>query len=159
MTKEIKRTVAELLAGIWIFVVVVTVVTLLVMGCTSGWEMSHTKVLLGFIFGGALSCFMAVHMAYSVEGAVDKGEDGALNHTRKMYAIRTVIVFAAIVALYYTGWVNLISLFVGTFALKPAVYMQPLIHRIAFGKDEDAGSYEEQLLSEEEIEGLNQNPE
>lgn len=158
MTKELKQTVAELLAGIWILALALLLVTLPVMGCFSGWETSHTKVLLGFTLGGALSSFMAVHMAISIDGAVDKDEDAALNHTRKMYAIRTAIVFVAVVLLYYTGWVNLISLFVGVFLLKPAVYMQPLLHRIFFGKDEEGQPYELEI-TEEDLQNIEKNPE
>lgn len=133
MSKEIKRTVAGLLIGIWIWTAVLLVMVLLVQGCINGWEMRHTRVLLGFLSGGALGSFMAVHMAYSINTAVDLGEQGALNHTRKMYVIRTVIVLACAVLLYYTGRVNILAVFAGLFGLKPAAYLQPVFYRLMTG--------------------------
>lgn len=134
MSKEMRHTIAELLVGIWSWTAVLLVLVLLIQRCFNGWEMEHTRILLGFLSGGLLGSFMAVHMAYSINTAVDMGEQGALAHTRKMYVIRTVIVLACAVLLYYTGWVNILAVFGGIFGLKPAAYLQPVIHRIMTGE-------------------------
>lgn len=149
MSKEIKQTVAELLIGIWLWTIVLLVLVLLTQGCLHGWEMRHTRVLLGFLFGGALGSFMAVHMAYSINTAVDLGEQGALNHTRKMYVIRTMIVLVCAVLLYYTGWVNILAIFAGLFGLKPAAYLQPVLHRCRTGAWPSAADQSEPVPEED----------
>lgn len=134
MNKTIRKTVRELVAGIWIYVAGLTLIVLACMGCFSGWNESHTEALFGTVAGGLLASFMAVHMAASIDTAVDLGEQGALQYTRKRYLIRTGVVLALVVVLYYTGRVNILTLLAGLFGLKPAAYLQPLLHRIFTGK-------------------------
>lgn len=152
MSKEIRQTVAELLIGIWIWTAVLLVMVLLVQECINGWELKHTRVLLGFLFGGALGSFMAVHMAHSINTAVDLGEQGALNHTRKMYVIRTAVVLACAVLLYYTGWVNILAVFAGLFGLKPAAYFQPVLHRCLTGAWPSSSDCPEEVPEEDAAE-------
>ena len=135
MNREVKQTVFGLLCGIVVWTVVLAVLTVLTMGCLSGWNMEHTKVILGFITGGALAGFMAVHMAISLNKAVELDEQGALNHTRKMYAIRTAIVLTCAVVLFFTGWVNILAVFAGLFGLKPAAYAEPLFRKLFFARE------------------------
>lgn len=150
MSREMKQTVTELLIGVWIWTAVLLAVVLLVQRCFDGWKPEHTRVLLGFLSGGALASFMAVHMACSINTAVDMGEDGALRHTRRMYVIRTVIVLVCAVVLYYTGWVSILAVFAGLFGLKPAAYLQPVLHRCLTGEWASASDQPEALPEEDD---------
>lgn len=136
MNKTVRQTVIELVTGIWIYGILLAAIVLACMRGFSVWGFSHTKVLIGIASGCALSSFMAIHMAVSLDTAVDLGEQGAVQHTRKTYIIRTVIVLVCVVLLYYTGWVNILAMLGGLFGLKPAAYMQPVLHRIFTGKGE-----------------------
>ena len=130
MSRDIKQTVIELLLGIWIWTIVLLILVLLALRCLQGWEMRHTRVLLGFIAGGALGSFMAMHMAHSIEKAVELEEGETLALIRRTYLLRTVIVLVCAVLLYYTGWVNIPALFVALLGLKAAAYSQPMLNRI-----------------------------
>ena len=146
MTKEVRQTVTELTIGIIVHAVLALVIALVV-----GWFICKSysyswgfrmvlSIILGVICGAALAEFMAVHMARSLDKSMDMDERGALNHTRKMYVIRTIIVLTAVVLIYATGFVNILCILFGLFGLKSAAYTQPLIHRIIIGPEEEAVS-------------------
>jgi len=146
MTKEVKQTVSELAIGIAVHMVFSVVIALV-----AGWLFSRgysypwdahmiISLILGVLCGCLLAGFMAFHMARSLDRAMDMDERGALNYTRKMYVIRTIIVLTAVVLLYATGFVNILCILLGLFGLKTAAYMQPLIHRILVGPEEEGVS-------------------
>lgn len=131
---EVKRTVIGLIIGIIIWTILLCIICLIA-SCITGWSAEYVKILLGFICGGALASFMAFHIAASLNKAVELDEQGAENHTRKTYAIRTAIVLTIAVLLFFTGWVNILAVFVGIFGLKPAAYLVPVLGKIFPGKD------------------------
>ena len=53
-----------------------------------------------------------------------------MNRSRMFSIIRTLAAFAAMAAVYLTGWVNLLSLLAGMMTLKVAAYLQPFTHKI-----------------------------
>lgn len=124
MTEEVRKTTRRLVISLVGMAVLAAGITLLIMQPWRGWEKVHTQVLLGFVAGAALGSFMAVHMAVSLSKSVELGEAGALQHTRKTYMIRTVLVMAAVVLLFLTGWFHILALLAGIFCLKPAAYLQ-----------------------------------
>jgi hypothetical protein len=149
MSKEMKQTLTELLTGIWVWTALLIALFLLVQHILGRWEAVRLSICLGLVCGGILASFMAVHMAKSIDTAVELGEDGALSHTRKMYVIRTAIVCVCVVALYYTGVVHILGIFAGLFGLKPAAYFQPVLHRILTGHWASEGEAEQAYTPEE----------
>lgn len=124
MTQEVKDTVRGMVIWTCICDAVLTAIVLLIMKFFSGWELIHTQVLLGFVAGGALAVFMAVHMAKSLTVSVEMDEGSALIYTRKKYLIRTVIIFAVMIGLFFTGMFNILAMLGGLLCLKPATYVQ-----------------------------------
>lgn len=124
MTEEVKSTTRGMVMWSLAFAAAIAFIVLACMGCFSGWKREHTEVLLGFAVGAGLACFMTVHMAKALTVSVEMDEVSALKHTKKQYAIRTGIVFAAVIGLYFTGWFNILAMLGGLFCLKPAAYMQ-----------------------------------
>lgn len=84
----------------------------------------------GLWIGVLISVMMAVHMEYSIQNAVELPEEDAPGYFRKMYALRTGIVLVLFGCTVLLDLGNVVSLFLGLFALKIGAYLQPILHRL-----------------------------
>ena len=70
-------------------------------------------------------------MTFSVENALEMGEQGALKHTRIMYIIRMVALVAVYAVMLIFGIGNVFSMLFGLFSLKLSAYIQPITHKLS----------------------------
>lgn len=82
----------------------------------------------GLWIGVALAGFMIWHMHRGISRALDMDPDGAKKQALKMYSIRILIVCIAVLVLLYLKIGNIIMIFIGMLGLKPAAYIQPVLH-------------------------------
>lgn len=78
--------------------------------------------LLGFLIGIILAMIMVVHMSFTIEESIYRGEKGALKHTRIMYIVRIVLVVVTFVLMIWLGFANPVSALFGLFSLKFSAY-------------------------------------
>ena len=127
MNKNTRELVAEVTAGIGIFCLILEAATAAVfwLGPFS-FGKTYIQIALGFLAGGLLAAGIFWHMGISAEGMLEQNAD---KKRRLLPLVRTLAVLAAMILLYLTGYVNLLSLFGGMMTLKAAAYAQPLIHK------------------------------
>lgn len=86
---------------------------------------------LGLWSGIASAAICVIHMKRSIEDALDLGEEKrAAKHVVQGYATRMIIVAVLVGLVLYFKIGNPITILTGVIALKPAVYMQPLMHKV-----------------------------
>ncbi len=114
---------AELLSGILFLGILIQVICIFV-------AQNDLYNAIGLWVGIAIACFMAVHIKYSLEDAIEMGEDGAVKHARNAYVVRTIVAMIAIVIVVLFKLGNPITLVIGIFPLKLSAYLQPHIHKL-----------------------------
>lgn len=85
---------------------------------------------IGLLTGIVCALFMAVHMAWSLDRALDFGEEGAVRKMQGYNLLRYGIVVVAFFCLYLTDAGNPIVAFLGVMGLKVAAYIQPFTHKL-----------------------------
>lgn len=121
--KQLSEVLPDILVGIIIYGVLCEIVGLILV---------EDKLFysVGLIAGLICACFMAVHMAWSLNGALDLGEDGAVKKMQVHNILRYVIVVAVLFVLLFSKAGNPIVAFLGIMGLKVAAYIQPFTHKI-----------------------------
>lgn len=85
---------------------------------------------IGLLIGILCAMGMAVHMAWSLNMALDLGESGAVKKMQLHNLLRYGIVVVVIFALWLSGIGNPIVAFLGIMGLKVAAYLQPFTHKL-----------------------------
>ena len=116
-------TLKELLIGIFIVGILSQVVCLIFLK-------RHLYHAIGLWVGIFIAAGMAVHMQRSIEDGLDLMGDAGVKHMKKAYLMRTTIVLVIMAVVMYFDWGNPITILVGVTALKVAVYLQPLVHKV-----------------------------
>lgn len=126
MKKKINPTLLELLAGILCYGVLAELIGLLIV---------RNKIMFsaGLWIGCLTAAAMAVHMAVSMERALDLNAKAAGAHIHKTFAVRTAAVFLVLGFTVYFRVGDVISCFLGVMGLKVAAYIQPVTHKILQG--------------------------
>lgn len=123
MKENGNNTQRDLIAGVLVYGAVVQMILIVI----------HEELLwlsAGLWIGVFSACLMVVHMRRSIEEALDLGEGGALNHIRKTYIIRLVVLIAVVVATFYFQVGSILTLFIGLMGLKVSAYFQPCINKL-----------------------------
>lgn len=117
-----KRTLADLLAGI-------VLTGLLFEGLGLIFAKDRIYHSVGMLCGVLIAAGMAIHMAVSLNNALDWEADFARRSIMKSFALRyaVVAVLMGLVAYFRIG--NLISCFAGMMTLKVSAYLQPSLHK------------------------------
>ena len=116
-------TLKELLVGILLYGILVQIVCLLL-------GQRHLYHGVGLWTGVLVAAGMAIHMQYSIEDGLDlMGETGE-KYMKKAYLTRTIVACVAMALVMYFEWGNPLTILLGVMALKVAVYLQPLVHKI-----------------------------
>lgn len=127
MSKETKRLVLEMCVGMFCYVLILGVVSVLFherLGFRLG------PVLVGILAGFAADVLMLVHMAYITERAADSMDEVYANKTTLVHSMVRKVVF--VIALVYLGTrpqVNPVAMIIGALGLKAGAFLQPLVHR------------------------------
>lgn len=85
---------------------------------------------IGLFIGVVIALFMAVHMAVTLNTAMDLGEAGAVKHMQKQNLIRYGVILILFGLLLIIKIGNPLSAFLGIMGLKVAAYIQPITHKI-----------------------------
>lgn len=134
LNRKINPTMVELIIGILVFGIIGVAIFIGLhiasVPVESFFDDSILQIVIGFIIGIIFSIVFIIHMTFSVENALEMGEQGALKHTRIMYVVRmaTLVIVFAIMLLLGIG--NVFSLLFGLLSLKLSAYMQPITHRV-----------------------------
>lgn len=124
MIKKEHATVVEMIAGILGYEMLAQVILLFIGG-------NRGSNSIGLWIGGMIAVGMLLHMKRSIEDVIDMGdEEGAAKYSRKMYAVRTIIVLLIIGALLMFHIGNIIATIIGIMGLKVSAYIQPYMHRV-----------------------------
>lgn len=143
MTLQVKQTVQEVCIVLTGFLIIGELLCLfLAGGPPTAWSVLKTRAMLGFLLGIVTAVCMIVHMAYTAERAVLLESASANKRMMLFSAIRMLLVLAVLSLAYLSGWFHLLTMFIGVLALKPAIYLHPLVHRRLHGAEEDAGNEE-----------------
>ncbi|MCM1162314.1 MAG: ATP synthase subunit I [Roseburia sp.] len=91
---------------------------------------------LGLLLGVVMALLMAWHMAYTLDAAMNLGEEGAVKVMQKHYFLRygAVVLLCGIVMV--TEIANPLAVFLGIMTLKVAAYLEPFTHKF-FYKERD----------------------
>lgn len=84
---------------------------------------------VGLLVGIMCALFMATHMAWSLNQALDLSEGDAVKKMQVHNILRYVVVVIVFFALLYTKLGNPLSAFLGVMGLKVAAYLQPFTHK------------------------------
>ena len=91
--------------------------------------------VLGLAVGALVACYLAWHMARSIEKMLDKAElggDVGAGMRASSLVRYGVVVLVLIITSLVSDWVNPLSAFLGIISLKVAAYLQPFTHKIVF---------------------------
>lgn len=84
---------------------------------------------IGLIAGIVCALFMATHMAWSLNQALDMAEGDAVKKMQVHNILRYVIVVIVFFLLLFTKLGNPLAAFLGVIGLKVAAYLQPVTHK------------------------------
>ena len=85
---------------------------------------------LGLLLGVLIAVFMAWHMAFTLNRAMDYTEENATNRVQKHYLIRDLIVIIVFIAAAVSKLVNPLAVFLGIMTLKVAAYIEPITNKL-----------------------------
>lgn len=134
VTKMLKRirnmntALPGLLCGILIFTTVCQIVGIFLVT-------DKTDYSIGLWIGGLTAIFMAFHMAYVLNGAVERDVRGAEAITMRQNMIRYLIVVLILGILMMTRIGNPLAAFLGIMSLKVSAYLQPMLKRLSHRKE------------------------
>lgn len=121
MGKE-KKTLAGLLVGIVVYIVVITIIGVIL--TDNKWQF-----VLGTLWSGLGATVVTIHLYFSLQKSLDLDEDSAVKRERMQAMIRMVIMIVVIGSgLFFSQVFHPLGVVLGAFALKVSAYMQPLFH-------------------------------
>ncbi len=84
---------------------------------------------IGLAAGIVCALFMATHMAWSLNQALDMSEGDAVKKMQVHNILRYIVVVIVFFILLYSRLGNPLSAFLGVMGLKVAAYVQPFTHK------------------------------
>lgn len=116
-------TLKELLIGIFLIGILAQIVCLIFLK-------RHLYHAVGLWTGVFVSVGMAIHMQRSIEDGLDLMGDAGVKYMKKAYLMRTMVVCVVVAVVLYFDLGNPLTIIIGIMALKAAVYLQPLVHKV-----------------------------
>lgn len=120
---SLKRTVLELILGIAAF-------GILFEGMGILFVKDKISYSVGILCGVVIAILLMLHMAYTLNDALDWDEDHAKKSVRRSAVLRYFGVALVMMVLAYFKIGNIISCFLGIMTLKTAAYTQPFVHKL-----------------------------
>lgn len=118
-----KISLIEVLAGIWVLAVAAILAGVFVVK-------NPLAYALGEIVGSITSSLMMIHLYCNLEIELDLPEKKAVNHSRFMSALRSLIELGVLAGSFYISrWVLPYTVLAGLFGRKLAALAVPLIER------------------------------
>ena len=136
MTKEIRRLVAEMCVGMFLYVLVLGILALIFRRGLSGMGFAAGPVLAGLFAGFLADVAMLVHMAVVAERATDSRDAAYANRITVVQSLlRKVIVVAVLFILGSRPQIDAVAMILGALGLKAGAFLQPAVHRMTSGKE------------------------
>lgn len=125
--EEAKRTMREILIGLFLWGIVITVPGVLIAG-------NPLAYFLGVLAGCLVAMGLLFHMYRHLDIALDMDRKSASGHMMRSAMIRTVVMALAVGGSFYFGkYVHPAGVILGLWGMKIAAYLQPVIHRYMGG--------------------------
>ena len=126
MKKKLAQ-LSEVLPGLWVGILLYGVLCEVV-----GLIFAEARLFysIGLLAGILCALFMATHMAWSLNQALDMAEGDAVKKMQVHNILRYVIVVIVFFLLLYTKLGNPLAAFLGVMGLKVAAYLQPFTHKL-----------------------------
>lgn len=121
------RDINDALPGLMLGIIVFGVISELVGVFLVADKLNYT---IGLWIGVLTALGMALHMAFSLGNAVNRGEKGATAAIIRQSSIRYLAVIIVLGVLMLTEIGNPIAAFVGIIGLKISAYLQPLFAKL-----------------------------
>lgn len=118
----LKQTVQEMMILMVLWLILIELVGI-------WWFEDKLGIGLGFLAGVLIAAAMVVHIAWTLNWAVDLPEKTAKGKIRLHALLRYFAVVGIFALILFTKVLNPIAAFVGVLALKVSAYLQPLTHR------------------------------
>ncbi|MBO4890326.1 MAG: hypothetical protein J5574_04975 [Lachnospiraceae bacterium] len=116
------HTLHEMLLGIAAANILLAIVAALVP--------NRQQALMGVLTGTVIAAVYVIHMAVTMDDAMNLDEKGAVAQVRKQMIIRYLFVFALGGAVLYFKIAHPVFLVLSIITIKAGAYLQPVIHKI-----------------------------
>lgn len=125
---QVKETIIGFLIGIGIYAVLIELV---------GFFFSEDlfSYTLGLLFGVAVAIFLIVHMAKTLDKALDLPQEQAVKYTRRQSFLRLAVMLAAMVIALLVEQFNFIAVILGMLGLKMGAFIAPKLLKRLYPED------------------------
>ena len=96
----------------------------------------------GLWLGIAVSIFRICHLYHGIVKSMEMSEKQAKGYAAGMSSFRFAVTIGALVLIYLLHLGDVVGAFLGLLAVKPAVYLRPVVCRILGHQTEDTSSEE-----------------
>ncbi|MBO4477562.1 MAG: ATP synthase subunit I [Lachnospiraceae bacterium] len=142
MSKQTREVLSETLTALGIILGIALVVSGFFYGGFLTFSWDKARFCLGLLLAGAYDAFYMIHLAHTMERAMDLDAKGASSYAVRGFTIRIAVLVALVLICYFTGVADVLAVALGVLMLKIALYLRPAIHRIRCGAEPD---YDESL--------------
>lgn len=142
MSKQTREVLSETLTALGIILGIALVVSGFFYGGFLTFSWDKARFCLGLLLAGAYDAFYMIHLAHTMERAMDLDAKGASSYAVRGFSIRIAVLVALVLICYFTGVADVLAVALGVLMLKLALYLRPAVHRIRCGKEPD---YDESL--------------
>lgn len=158
MTGSTRRLVLEMCCGMFLYVLILGIMSVVFRGALSSMGFAPGPVILGLFAGFAADVLMLLHMAVITERAADSMDERYANRiTLIQSVIRKVVFIAALFILGSLPQIDPVAMIIGALGLKAGALLQPAVHRTFFPRDD--GNVEESITEERRmVYGDDENP-
>lgn len=134
MTKEIRRLVAEMCVGMFLYVLALGILAVIFQRGLADMGFVLGPVLVGLLAGFLADVAMLIHMAIVAERATDSRDEAYANRITVVQSVLRKVVF--VVVLFFLGsrpQVDAVAMIIGALGLKMGAFLQPAVHRVISG--------------------------
>ncbi len=137
---QVKETIIGFLIGIGIYAVLIELV---------GFFFSEDlfSYTLGLLFGVVVAIFLIIHMAKTLDRALDLPQEQAVKYTRRQSFLRLAVMLAAMVIALMVEQFNFIAVILGMLGLKMGAFIAPKLLKRLYPED-----FVTKLTMDEELE-------
>lgn len=122
--KIARISLIEVLIGIWLLAIIVILSGVFIVS-------NPLAYVLGELVGSLTASALMLHLYHSIDIELDFPEKQAVNHSRFMAAIRSVIELVVLLAAFFLAdWISPYTVLAGLLARKIAALMTPWMEKI-----------------------------
>lgn len=122
--KIARISLVEVLIGIWLLAIIVILSGVFVVS-------NPLAYVLGELVGSLTASAMMLHLYHSIDVELDLQEKQAVNHSRVMGMVRSVVeIVVLFAAFFFADWISPYTVLAGLLARKIAALMVPWMEKI-----------------------------